>query len=419
MIGSLPVGDPAIELPQEIAFDAPNPRTVDLSNIPELTDNLIDASLRLKFQTSQGLRVVTNALVPLSSGGMRYAFSFIGRGGVYGAAEVVGSGTLRVHIKNNRAGEFVFRTTPERYADAERRHPDVAPRINTLIDWALDRFEESIRTADVLMTWDFPTDDLARRAPRLKWVHIIGSGVEHLGPLDWLPPGVALTNNSGIHAEKTTDYVMMALGMLNNRVPRFVSDQRERRWDAVYNTPIAGKTVTIVGLGRMGAASARAAKALGLRVIGVRRKARPARNVDAMYDPSRLDDALGQADFVILTLPHTSETHGLIDGARLDAIKPEAGLINIARAPVLDHGALVARLASGHLSGAVLDVHDPEPLPDHSPLWHAPNLVVTPHVSSDDDESYVPLTLDLLFENLQRLLDGKSLRNRVRPKLGY
>jgi phosphoglycerate dehydrogenase-like enzyme len=159
--------------------------------------------------------------------------------------------------------------------------------------------------------------------------------------------------------------------------------------------------------------AARRFKTLGLKVLGVRR------GVDWMVGPEMLHAVLAEADFVHVTLPLTPETTGLIDAAALDAMKPGAGLVNFGRGPVIDHEALTERLQSGHLSGAVLDVHDQEPLPETSPLWDVPNLIPTPHVSSDDDVSYIPLTLDLVFDNLARLRDGRPLRNRVRPRLGY
>ncbi len=326
---------------------------------------------------------------------------------------------VRLHIKNNRAGELVFRITPERLAEAAARHPGIADRIDSLIDRDLDRFEESMRTAHALVTWDLPTDDLARRAPALKWIHVIGAGVEHLRPLDWLPPGVTLTNNRGVHAEKTAESALMAVLMLNNRIPAYVSDQRARRWAPAFATPVAGKTVAVVGVGEMGHAAARAFKTAGLRVLGVRRGGRGRRHVDRMVGPDRLHEVLSEADFVHVALPMTEETRHLIDATALDAMKPGAGLINFGRAPVVDYDALAQRLVDGRLGGAVLDVHEPEPLPAASPLWDVPNLIITLHVSSDDDTSYIPKTLDLVFDNLSRLIDGKPLRNRVRPRLGY
>lgn len=325
----------------------------------------------------------------------------------------------RLHVKNNRAGEEVFRITPDRLAEARRRHPGISPHVEAFIDWDLDNFESSIATANALVTWELPTEDLARRAPNLRWIHIIGAGVEHLRPLDWLPRGVTLTNNRGVHAAKTAESAAMAVLMLHNNLPKYVTDQRARRWDPVFATPITGKTVAIIGVGEMGAAAARRFKDLGLRVLGVRRGGRGRRWVDQMAGPDQLHAVLAEADFVHVTLPLTGETEGMIDAAALEAMKPGAGLINFGRAPVIDHAALAERLASGHLCGAILDVHDPEPLPPGSPLWDVPNLILTPHVSSDDDQSYIPLTLDLVFENLARLRAGRPLRNRVRPKLGY
>ena len=119
------------------------------------------------------------------------------------------------------------------------------------------------------------------------------------------------------------------------------------------------------------------------------------------------------------TFPLTPETRDLVDARRQERMKPDAGVVNVGRAATVDYEALTANLQSGHLSGAVLDVFDPEPLPPGSPLWSVPNLVLTPHVSADDGDSYVALTLELVFRNLERLLDGKPLVNVVQPKLGY
>jgi len=120
-----------------------------------------------------------------------------------------------------------------------------------------------------------------------------------------------------------------------------------------------------------------------------------------------------------MAVPLTPETNGLLDRARLDRMKRDAGVINIARAPVADYDALSDKLARGELAGAVLDVMEPEPLPPESPLWDTPNLIITPHISCDDGDHYIDITLDLWFENLERFLNGKPLRNRVDPERGY
>ncbi|MDP6343961.1 MAG: NAD(P)-dependent oxidoreductase [Alphaproteobacteria bacterium] len=328
-------------------------------------------------------------------------------------------GRIPVHIKNNRSGELVFRITPERFAAACRRHPEPARRIDAGIDWDLDNFETAMRTAQVLLTWDLPTDELARRAPNLKWIHIIGAGVEHLAPFDWLPAGVRLTNNSGVHLDKFADYATMALLMLHARLPKFADDQRHARWNPLFTPPIAGRTLVVVGVGKMGGVVARCGRRLGLRVLGVRRGGRPARGVDRMVEPAQLAEILPAADLVVVTLPQTPETGGLFGAEQFRRMKPGAGFANLGRGAVVDQAALAAALKEGQLSGAILDVVDPEPLPPDDPLWTAPNLTITPHISSDDQDGYIPATLDLFFDNLSRLIAGRGLRNRVDPRLGY
>ena len=328
-------------------------------------------------------------------------------------------GKIRVHFKNNRAGEEVFRVTPARLEAALARHPAAGSRVASIIDWDLDNFESSMVSADAMVTWDLPTEDLARMAPRLKWIHLIGAGVEHMAPFDWLPKGVTVTNNSGVHAAKFQDYSSMALLMLNARLPKLATAQRQRRWEPEFSQPIAGKTVAVIGVGKMGGVVARQAKALGLTVLGVRRGGRAMRFVDEMYRPSDLAEILPRADFVFVATPLTPETQGLIGAAEFAVMKPGAGFVNVGRAPVVDYAALGAALERGHLSGAVLDVFEPEPLPPDSDLWTIPNLIMTPHISADDLRDYMPLTLDLVLENVERLATGQPLVNRVRPRLGY
>ena len=169
----------------------------------------------------------------------------------------------------------------------------------------------------------------------------------------------------------------------------------------------------------MGGAIGQAGKELGLRVTGIRRSGHAATPFDAVLGPDDLDACLPDADFVALATPLTPETLDLMDARRLGLMKQGAGLLNMSRAQVLDHRALAAMLSKGHISGAIIDVVEPEPLPADSPLWETPNLVITPHISSDDSRSYIPRTLDLLFDNIAREREGQPLRNVVDPTLGY
>ncbi|MEX0809954.1 MAG: D-2-hydroxyacid dehydrogenase [Dongiaceae bacterium] len=336
---------------------------------------------------------------------------------------------LRVHIKNNHAsavtfpntpeGEAVFTITRERFDAVARDYPDVAPKLDVFIDWDTDNFASSMKTADVLVTWDLPTENLASVAPNLRWIHIIGAGVEHLCPMGWLPAGVTLVNNKGAHAAKGGEFGVMAIFMLHNRMPGIVENQKTRRWESLYSTPIAGKTVLVIGVGSIGGAVARLIKPYDVTVIGVSRHGRPASGVDRMVTTAELDSVLPLADYVFMATPLTEETRGLMDRRRLALMKPGSGIVNVGREGVMDYAALAEQLRRGHLSGAILDVFDPEPLAPESPLWQTPNLIVTPHVSADDGDSYVAITLKLFFDNMRRHLNGEPLRNMVDSKLGY
>lgn len=337
--------------------------------------------------------------------------------------------TIRVHVKNNHAhpdtfpptpeAEPVFTTTRERYDAVLESWPDLKHRLLTTIDWDTENFAEAMRTAEVLMCWDLPTENLAVVAPNLKWIHIIGAGVEHLCPMDWVPEGVVVTNNKGAQARKAGDFALMAVLMLHSRIPAIVTNQRRKVWNSLYATPVEGTTVLIVGVGSLGGGAADRLHGAGLRVLGISRHGKPRPSVERMGKPGDLDTFLPEADHVLVCVPATPETAGLIDRNRLRLLKPGAGLINIGRAATVDYDAVVELLESGHLSGAILDVFDPEPLPADSSLWTTPNLLVMPHISADDGETYVETTLSIFFDNMRRFMAGEGLRNVVRPELGY
>ena len=291
----------------------------------------------------------------------------------------------------------MFTITRERYDAAAEKFPEVAAKLDVFIDWDTDHFAESMAAAEVLVTWNLPTENLAAVAPRLKWIHITGAGVEHLTPMDWLPPNVRLVNNKGVHAIKGGEFGLMAILMLHTAMPAIVSNQAKAVYDAIFSPPIAGKTVAVIGVGNIGRSVAQHAKNFGLRVLGVSRHGNPVDEVDEIFPVSELDTVLPQADFVFVVTPLTDETRNLLSRERLSLLKPGAGLVNIGRAAVVDYRALAEKLENGALSGAIIDVFDEEPLPADSPLWRVPNLIITPHISSDDANAYVALTLTLFF----------------------
>ena len=319
-----------------------------------------------------------------------------------------------LHIENN-TGAFALSHVKEQHLDtARKRHPALLGELKITIGWDGDIADQALRTAEFLIASRPPTENLRQCAPRLRWIQTTGAGVDHLLPLDWLPQGVTLTNNSGPHGPKCEDFCTMALLALSARLPRLVDQQRTKSWDPVFTVPIAGKTCVVIGHGDLGQAAVRAAKKLGLAVIAVSRSG----HGEGVIPVSRLDEVLPRADFVIVTAPLTSETRNLMSRSRLALLRPEAGLVNVARAPIVDYVALADMLRAGTLAGAMLDVHEPEPLPADSPLWSTPNLILTPHVSCDDPR-YVDMLLDAWAANLARLDANQPLKNVVDRARGY
>jgi len=325
---------------------------------------------------------------------------------------------IHLHVENSADVNEVFEISSSRVQDALGRHPDLADKVRVSIGYGGDILDRELATADAVFCWDFDRRDLRRRAPKLRWVHAHGAGVGHMMPLDWLPPGVVLTNSRGVHGQRATEYAFMAILMLSNRIPEMVANQQRARWQEVFSNGIEGKTLLIIGVGHIGKDVAAWAKRAGMQVLGIRRTGGPRRNVDEMYKPEHLHALLPRADFILVSAPHTDASHHMIAEGELAMLKPGAGLVNYSRAKLVDYDALRAKLEAGEMS-AVLDVFDPEPLPESSLLWRTPNLIITPHCSSDDRDQYTPRTLDLVLRNMQRLMEGQPLLNRVSRKHQY
>jgi glyoxylate/hydroxypyruvate reductase A len=326
---------------------------------------------------------------------------------------------IHVHFDSRREVDPVFHMTEGLCEAALARRPELQSKVRITTSWNLEDAERAFATADAFVGFRLPKNIVIAKAGPLKMIHVIGAGVEHLRPFDWLPEGVTLTNNRGIHHQKAGEFILMALLLLNNRVPSLMNSQVEHRWTQLFTSQAKGKTALIFGVGKLGSAGAREARRLGFRVIGLNRTGEPNPDCDETYPSDRLDELLPSADFVVVTVPATAKTDGLFDKSKFALMKPGAGFVNFGRARVCDYEALAECLRSGWLSGAVLDVFDPEPLPENSYLWDVPNLLITPHCSSDDAEAYIPMTLDLVFENILRLAQHKPLINAVDPALEY
>lgn len=320
---------------------------------------------------------------------------------------------LHVHIENSRHMMPVFIVRPDQYEKALAQHPDVAERIRTTWGYDEDIYKDQMLTADAMITYRFPRDTLRQDAKRLKLLQILGAGVDYLLPLDWVPESVTMLTNSGVHVPKSSQSALMAILMVNAQLPTLFQSQRRKEWNRIFTSSLEGKTLLIVGAGNIGAGAAEQAKRFGMNVLGIRRSGEPQAHIDAMYRPENLHALLPNADIVLLNLALTSQTHFIFSKQEFDLMRKGAGLINMSRGGLIDPAALDAALRSGHLGGAVIDVTYPEPPPPDWPYWDTPNLIITPHVLSDDIDAYVPRTLELFFNNLRRYFKGEPLTNVV------
>ena len=187
----------------------------------------------------------------------------------------------------------------------------------------------------------------------------------------------------------------------------------------MFSNPIAGKTVVLVGTGNLGASMAKLVAPLGANIIGVNKRGKMAEGCSKVISIDKIDTVLPNADFLYLAVPETPETKNLISKERLDILKPTCGIVNIGRQSVMDYDVLCKKLSNNEIAGAILDVFTHEPIEKKSKLWDTPNLVITPHVSSDDHGNYVNLILDIFIKNLKLFIENKELPNKVDKKLGY
>jgi phosphoglycerate dehydrogenase-like enzyme len=261
--------------------------------------------------------------------------------------------------------------------------------------------------------------------PGLRWVHATSAGAGETVRNADLPPEalerVAITTSSGVHAVPLAEFAILGLLAVAKELPRFIEDQRAKAWPEVRRPlrELSGQTLFLVGLGDIGRETARLGKALGMRTVGFRRtEGPPPEHVDEVHGPKRLAELAGRADAMVVSLPLTDQTAGLIDRATIERLPPSCIFVNVGRGGVVDEPALVDALRERRIAGAVLDVFATEPLPDDSPLWTLPNVLVTPHavaLSARENQRIV----DLFCDNLHRYLDGRPLRNVVEPGVFY
>lgn len=255
-------------------------------------------------------------------------------------------------------------------------------------------------------------------ATRLRLFQMMGAGVDALLPAPDLPASVRIANARGIHGPHMSEFALAMLLALAKRVPRALEQSRGRLWKQYGVDTIAGRTLAILGLGSIGAAVAETASRLGMRVIGTQREPKATPHVAEIVRPERTEQVLRAADFVVVLVPLTPETRGSLGARELAWLRPSAYLINLARGGIVDEDALAEALRAGRLAGAAVDVFAEEPLPASSPLWDAPNTILTPHVAGLGP-GYMERLSEIFTENLGRIENGQPLRNEVDRARGY
>lgn len=279
-------------------------------------------------------------------------------------------------------------------------------------------FEEALARADVAILAKDP-DERVLRAPRLQWIHADHAGLNKAAKPEAFRPGLVVTGSAGRSAPVLAEHALFFCLALAYRYPAFLDAQRAHRWGVPGQEDLRGlygRTIGIVGLGHTGKELALRAKAMGMRVLGYRRRAtEPPPGVDELFSADGgdgLEVLLDRSDFVVLALGLSNATHHLIGAAELNRIGPKGYLVNMARGPVVDEAALIAALYDGRIAGAGLDTFEVEPLPADSRLWDAPNTLITPHVTPAVPDR-TARSLEIICENIRRFRAGEPLLNRL------
>lgn len=247
------------------------------------------------------------------------------------------------------------------------------------------------------------------------WVHCIRAGYDEFDTAAYEAADTLLTNSSGIHGSTVGELALTFMLSLARLGHRYRDQQREHTWwEPPYDRPftLEDERVCIVGLGTIGEAIATRCAALGMDVVGVRRSDDLAPGVSKLFGPDRLHDAIENVRFVVLAVPHTSETEGLLSAEEFAVMRDDAYLVNVARGPIVDEDALVTALEAGNISGAGLDVFETEPLPEESPLWDFDEVIISPHKGSATNRYHLDIA-ELVAENVRRYQSAEPLTNRV------
>ncbi len=258
-------------------------------------------------------------------------------------------------------------------------------------------------------------------AKNVRWIHSLWTGVESLMTPELAAHPATLTNGRGVFRWPLADWVVAVMLHYSFDLRRVIRQQEAGVWEPFTSSLLNGKTLGIVGYGAIGSAAAERARPFGMKVAALRRRPELSAGdalVDASYAPAQLNQLMAASDYVLVVLPSTAGTRGLIGEAQIAAMKPTAVLINIGRGASIDEAALLRALETGKIRGAALDVFTTEPLPSSHPFYKLPNVLLSPH-TADRVEGFLEPAVDCFFENMARFLKGQPLLNVVDKHAGY
>jgi phosphoglycerate dehydrogenase-like enzyme len=289
-----------------------------------------------------------------------------------------------------------------------------------------DELRRHLQDVDVAICGNLSPEEIAA-APKLRWISYWSAGMDGKVTPQMRERGLLLTNGSGIHAPNIAEHVLGFMLMFTRRMEIHLRSQIAGRWQPglpatkAGSDELTGRTLGIVGFGRIGEALAERARPFGMRIVAVKRD--PARRfgsvpVEGLYGLDETPRLLAESDHICIAMPYTPEARHLFDAAMLAHCKPGAYLYNVARGKLVDEAALIDALKAGRLAGAGLDVFETEPLPPESPLWAMPNVLITPHTAGITPH-YFARAAELFAENLKRYLRGQPLNNLYDPARGY
>ena len=303
------------------------------------------------------------------------------------------------------------------WADVSARRSGIAP---TQPETISDSLRAALREADVVFGFVVPRD-LPRLAPRLRWVATPATGIDHMRGSGVLESEILLSTVGGRFAPVIAEHVFAGILHFAHRLGTFAEQQRQHVWKMTRITRLAGRTLGVVGVGAIGTAVAALGHAFDMHVLGVGRgdpRGRHVPHVDRLLHRLQLHELLAAADYVVIAVADTPDTHQLIGAAELAAMPPHAVLVNVARGTVVDEAALASVLRDRRIAGAMLDVVAHEPLAADSALWDLPNVLLTPHVATST-EDYLPQAIALFAEDVRRFQRGERLQHPFDRQRGY